>query len=118
MRSIAVHETCGRRHSYAMECSGAWMSLTRFESLAAKWPTSKMIAERLEGQREDRKRRRLTPPPVEQNSICCFKWNCGAQSCHDINCKKRHRCSAEIRPGVVCLGKHRALQHRDLGSRK
>ena len=91
------------------------MTLTRFESLAARWSTSKMIAERLnrdreDQEREDRKRRRLTTPaPLSQNSTCCSSWNFGI--CLDTNCKKRHRCSVETRPGVVCLGKHRAPRH-------
>ena len=85
--------------------------LTRFESLAARWSTSKMIAERLELQREDRKRRRLTPAPANagHNSSCCLDWNFGV--CHQANCKKRHRCSAQTRAGEVCMGKHRAVQH-------
>ena len=43
---IAVHEMCGRRHSYGMECNGSWMTLTRFESLAARWSSSKMNRDR------------------------------------------------------------------------
>ena len=43
---IAVHEVCGRRHSYGMECNGSWMTLTRFESLAARWSSSKMNRDR------------------------------------------------------------------------
>ena len=35
-----VHSVCGRRHGYAIDCDGSWMSLARFESLALRWPST------------------------------------------------------------------------------
>ena len=43
------HYHCGARHSYARECTGAWMQLTKFEQMALRWPSTAQRRER--GQR-------------------------------------------------------------------
>ena len=112
-----VHEPCGRRHSYAMDCQGSWMSLNKFESVASRWPTSKMIAERMaeEGtEREERKRRRQLVSEGK-NADCCLDWNFGI--CDSLSCKRRHRCSFIEYSGTgdmtPCLGRHKAREHRE-----
>jgi len=109
-----VHEPCGRRHSYAMDCSGTWMSLAKFESVAVRWPSSRIIADRLAKEtleKEERKRRRLAPEGM--NSNCCLDWNFGI--CDEVNCKLRHRCSfiGYNRDLTPCLGRHKAREHRE-----
>ena len=111
-----VHEPCGRRHSYAMDCQGTWMTLNKFESVASRWPTSRMIAERIteEGpEREERKRRRLLVSEGK-NADCCLDWNFGI--CDSLSCKRRHRCSFIEYDGTgdmtPCLGRHKAREHR------
>ena len=107
-----MHEPCGRRHSYAMDCCGSWMSLAKFESVAIRWPTSKMVAERLARENMEREREDSRRKVVSRNSDCCLDWNFGV--CDQVNCKLRHRCSfieynGDLRP---CLGRHRAREHR------
>ena len=105
-----AHELCGKRHSFGMDCSGVWMSVAKFESLASGWPTSKKIAERMAKEnmeREERKRRR------HPKDDCCLDWNFG--TCDEISCKRRHRCSfikdnGDYQP---CLGRHKAKEHRN-----
>ena len=43
-----AHSTCGKRHGFARECDGSWMSLERFESLALKWPSTVGVRKSLE----------------------------------------------------------------------
>ena len=86
------------------------MSLTKFESVATRWPTSKMVAERLA--RENMEREDSRRKVAGRNSDCCLDWNFGI--CDEVNCKLRHRCSfieynGDLRP---CLGRHKAREHR------
>lgn len=118
------HNVCGRTHSYAMDCTGLWMTVDKFEMLAMKWPTTRM---RIKKSSDDynpkdaprRKRIRYenthgSSSNSSSNSISnmqkpykemsedekkentCEEWNFGqCVSCKFGN-RKRHRCSRMV----------------------
>jgi len=106
-----VHASCGRRHSYAMECNGNWMTLKKFENVARRW---------LDTRKEERKLQSLINSDKPEKDLefekmldTCLDWNNG--NCHK-KCKKQHRCSKMVRDvgskTRICWGEHKEVDHK------
>jgi len=118
------HKACGRRHSYAMECNGSWMSLRKFEMLALKWPTnhqlrkkskySKLNYANTENKPEEVIKSYMEMTEDEKRENTCNDWN--FRKCLDckFGSRKRHRCSKMIsgeNETKICWGHHREVDH-------
>jgi len=134
-----VHDRCGTKHSFAMECDGKWMSLEKFEAVASRWPDTKTKLKEIKKARSKvatalRKSstlsrskivKRTSPSPrqrshgkadktmseFEKMLDTCLVWNTGR--CKD--CNKQHRCSKMIKEGDgderICWGGHKEWEH-------
>ena len=115
--ALSVH-TCGRRHSFAKECDGSWMSLTRFESVALQWPSTLAFKKKLERSPDSLRRQLKSSIKKKQNindklKSTCITWNIEGKC--DDNCLYVHRCSYMIiddkHGDSICWGNHKEKDH-------
>ena len=121
-----IHDVCGRKHGYAIECDGTWMSLSKFESRAIKWPSTLLYKKKLETRDRNRhetlreKRKKTWSPRIKNSEMlrsACISWNFDGKcnSYHDDD-GKVHRCSFIAFDNDVgdrpCWGRHTELEHR------
>ena len=97
-----AHATCGRKHGYAINCDGTWMSLQRYEAMALRWSSTLHYKRELEEKRHK----------VSRVKSACLTWN-RSGSCD--GCSSEHRCSFmeidNLHGDRVCWGRHRERDH-------
>jgi len=115
--AMSIH-TCGRRHSFAKECDGSWMSLARFENVALQWSSTLTFKKKLERSPELLLRKLKSSIIKKQNindklKSTCITWNFEGRNCED--CQYVHRCSFMIidykKGDSICWGNHRERDH-------